>query len=381
MSKLEDKIVWGGLYKVNHRRWDNKGIRNDQVYYQAVPCMRKDGTIWMQDTHQIRSSSMKKGQTQTEAAIERIFELKNPISGDWTIRCSRGDWYHDGNEELTEDRLADYELICDLHDYRPFEQGEDYRDFDTSDILFEIHLYSEHGYSWDYGDIGVKLVKKTAQPKIYNKFLASISDVYKDCHRPYFSRFHYDDMIELHKELVDSGQRIHPKEQLRYENAIWLSKRLKEMQKEIDDYFENHKYLNHYDYENSGTSLESIHPDIRRYLENDCYCPHEIYDVSGFSYQLFYPESPCKLIVKNSLRCAVICKSSPNSEPQILFFWFDDKDNPNKIIAAQRVDVTENNIRICKYLVQTGIKPENLKVDEYSGYDYPEDINNLINSI
>lgn len=378
MSKLEDKIVWGGLYKVNHRRWDNKSIRNDQVYYQAVPCMRKDGTIWMQDTHQIDRCSMKNGQTQTEAAIERIFEFKNPVSGDWTICRSRG-WYHDGNEELTEDRLADYELICDLHDYRPFEQMEDYRDYDNEDILFHIHLFNEHGYSWNYGDIGVKLVKKDAQPVIYNKFLASINDTYSDCKTPYCYSIHYDKMIELHKQLIDSGQRIHPKEQIRYENVIWLSKRLKEMKNEIEVYMKDHAYESHYDYEEYGIPLKDIHPDIERYLEEDCYCPGEIYDSGGFCYQLFYAETVCKVIFQNEFRCAVIAKSGPTSEPQIIIFWYDDGQNYNKIIEARRMDVTENNIQVAKEIVE--LKNQIHHSNEYTGKEFPEDINNLINSI
>jgi len=376
---LKDKVVWGGLYKVNHNRWNDSSIRNDQIYYQAVPAMDKDGNVWMQDTHQLKYGSLKDG-SATLGAMERIFNLKDPDKGHWAIYTSRGDWYHTGNEKITsESMLNDYELICDLHDYRPLKKNEDYRDYDPQDVLHGIHLYQEHGYSWDYGDIGVTLIKKLASPVLYRKFVSAMSDTKASCKWPSFFSVKFNEMVDLHKELIDSGIRIHPKDQVKYENTIWLTKRLKEMRQEIQTYLEDHKYVYKYDYEDFDLTLKQIHPDMINYLENKCYCPHEIYDSNGIWYQLFYPDTVCKIVQSNEYRSAVVAKASKDSDPQIIIFWHDDESTPESIIEARRMDVTETNLLIAKQIV----KGDNQTVhsDKYTGDEFPEDINELINSI
>lgn len=112
-------------------------------------------------------------------------------------------------------------------------------------------------------------------------------------------------------------------------------------------------------------------PDMERYLANDCYCPGEIYDISGFFYLLFSPESSCKVIEESDGMIAVVAtswdfKNETDSEnpPQAILFLRDDPDKTGKIIDAQRVDATENNIGILKTIVQ-GKKPDGRKIDEF----------------
>ena len=376
-----NNLVWGGLYEVKHNRWEDKTIRNDQIYRQAVPCMRKDGTIWMQDTHQIRSPSMRKGQAKTEAAIERILKFKDPDIGDGVIRYSIGQWYHTGNEKVDDENIDDYELICDLNEYRPFESGEDYRDFDENDVVHGIHLYNEHGYSWDFGDIGVKLVRKDAHPLVYNQFKAALQDTYQRCNRPsFYSSHNFDKMVSLHKKLIESGIKIHPRIQTEYENTIWLTKRLEEMRDEISKYLYSNRYCPEYDYEKSSFLLKHVHPDMERYLKEGCYCPNEIYGGDGFVYELFMENSPCKLVFRNDLRCAVICKGLNCTEPEIVLFGYDDLSKPGRIISAIRFDLTLNNLEIAKKLI-SGDEEVNLKLDTLSPDTFPDDINCLINSL
>lgn len=105
-------------------------------------------------------------------------------------------------------------------------------------------------------------------------------------------------------------------------------------------------------------------PDMARYLDEDCYCPGEIYSPDGFFFQVFRPESECTVIAETDGRIAVVAKSNDKSEPQAIIFWRDDQENQGRIIAAQRVDATENNIGILRAIVQGG-KPDGRKIDEY----------------
>ena len=111
--------------------------------------------------------------------------------------------------------------------------------------------------------------------------------------------------------------------------------------------------------------LGDIH-DMERYLSEDCYCPGEIYDISGFFFQIFKADDECVLIAESEGMTAVVAKSgtSVSSKPQAIMFWHDDDDRPGRIIAAQRVDATENNIDILRTIVHGG-KPDGRKIDEF----------------
>ena len=120
------------------------------------------------------------------------------------------------------------------------------------------------------------------------------------------------------------------------------------------------------------TTLGEIHADMARYLAEDCYCPGEIYDVSGFFYQIYKPETTCVVIAANDERTAVVAKPwnlmkggySEEDKPQALIFWHDDNEKPGRIIAAQRVDATENNIEVLRKVVD-GAESDGSKLDEF----------------
>ena len=377
MTELKDLVVWGGLYKVKHNRWDGGTLRNDQIYRQAVPCLDNDGSLWMQDTHQLRLPSYKDG-SATLGAMERIFNLKE--KGEWAIRQSRSDWYHPGNEKITnEAMLDDYELICDLHDWRPCGR-DDYRSYDSKDVLHRIHLYQEHGYSWDYGDIGVTLIRKDAEPVLYNKFKAALRDVRSNCTYPsYFGYSKLEDLLRYYSILIESNHFIDPKDQVAYENVQWLVNRLKDMNKEIETYMHEHRYKPEFDFEAYGQYLKDVHPDIERYLKEDCYCPGEIYDIKGLSYQLFTANHRCQLIIESDERLVVVSKSKDTSYPQLIMFWHDDENQPDKIVAAQRVDATKNNIEILSKIVNKE-NTSGYKINNYEN-ETAEELNEIYNSL
>lgn len=110
-----------------------------------------------------------------------------------------------------------------------------------------------------------------------------------------------------------------------------------------------------------------VHEDMERHLQEDCYCPNEIYGVDGFFYMLFTKDDECTLIERNDERAAVICTTSNGEEikkPQAIIVWYDDEDAPGKVIAAQRVDATENNVGILRSIVR-GDKPDGRQIDEF----------------
>lgn len=104
--------------------------------------------------------------------------------------------------------------------------------------------------------------------------------------------------------------------------------------------------------------------DMERFLAEDCYCPGEIYDVTGFFYQVFSVDDECILIERNSGMTAVVATSKYATKPQAIIFWHDDEDAPGRIIDAQRIDATDNNISILRSIVN-GEKPDGRKFDEF----------------
>ena len=114
--------------------------------------------------------------------------------------------------------------------------------------------------------------------------------------------------------------------------------------------------------------LGEVHADMERFLREDCYCPGEIYDLSGFFFQLFDVEDECEIIERSDEMTAVVVpRNNKDGEyrGQAVMFWHDDHENPSKIIDAQRVDATENNISIFRDIVN-GFKPDGIrKIDEF----------------
>lgn len=103
--------------------------------------------------------------------------------------------------------------------------------------------------------------------------------------------------------------------------------------------------------------------DMERFLEEDCYCPGEIYDTTGFFYQVFSVDDECVPIERSDGMTAVVVTSDA-VRPQAIIFWHDDEDEPGRIIDAQRVDATENNIGILRSIVNGG-RPDGRKLDEF----------------
>jgi hypothetical protein len=369
MMALEDKIVWGGLYRVKHKRWDG------QVYRQAVPVKRKDGSIWMQDTYQLDYCGRK-----SQDIIDTICSLNDPDKGDWAIRNSSFTYYHTGNEVLADsgNNLDDYELICDLHEYRPLNRvTEDSRHYNYEDLIYNVHLAHEHGYSWTYGDCGITLVKRGAQPQTYRQWLAALQDVSKHQRRP-SKAWNEDELLKLYHKCIEEGIRIHPNDATRFKNTLYINQRLREMEREINDYLRENRYKPSFEYEDEIlVPLGLVHEDMPRYLEEDCYCPNEIYDIGGSYYEIFSPEHMCKGIYEDDTSIIVISRMADYVLPEILYF---DISEEGKIISAFRFDITPNNLKLIQSGALKDIEAE-VKIDEYTGREFPEEIDALIKEL
>lgn len=115
--------------------------------------------------------------------------------------------------------------------------------------------------------------------------------------------------------------------------------------------------------------LGEIHEDIKRYLMEDCYCPGEIYDTSGFFFQVFTVDDTCTEIESSDNMTAVVALTSNGDtleRPQAIMFWHDDGEG--RIVDAQRVDATDNNIGILRSIVR-GMKPDGRQIDEFEPGD------------
>lgn len=113
--------------------------------------------------------------------------------------------------------------------------------------------------------------------------------------------------------------------------------------------------------------VSDVHPDMARYLHEDCYCPGEIYDVSGFGFYVFDDDLPCRLIARNDGTGMLAFVATPRSTPMAVIAWYDDPDGDNpehRVVAAQMVDATENNIGILRDIVD-GAAPDGRRIDAF----------------
>ena len=103
--------------------------------------------------------------------------------------------------------------------------------------------------------------------------------------------------------------------------------------------------------------LKDVHADVERYLKEDCYCPNEVYSVDGFFYEIVYADAECELLGEYHSRDSenkVYLVTTENSEkkPILLNIWY----NGARVVAMERYELTENNIKGMKNFWITGAK-------------------------
>lgn len=125
--------------------------------------------------------------------------------------------------------------------------------------------------------------------------------------------------------------------------------------------------------------LGEVHPDMGRYLQEDCYCPGEIYGLDRFFFTVFKVDDECRLVERGEDMTAVVAMTCLGGEelakPQAILFWHDEGDG--RIVDAQKVDATENNVGILRTIVQGG-KPDGRKIDEFEPGKLKRDVSRVL---
>lgn len=240
-QEVIDKVVFGGLYKVRGGVWNSNGGLNDQCYYWAVPIMDEDGNLWMQDTYQLPYPHGLNGRSNTDAAIDAVMKYGPGYNG-WAVKRARGNYYYNNQRKIeSEDDLRGFELVADLRDYRGLNTGEDYRDYKSSDLIHGVKLYFEHGYSWNYGPVGVILVRKDARKTPRCMLNRAIDDVMAELRTPHgaygMAVSSLTKAIEMCAEDGSLDDKLHKKAY----DALALSEKLDELNVEYNRFFDELK--------------------------------------------------------------------------------------------------------------------------------------------
>lgn len=244
-QEIIDKVVFGGLYKVKSGTWKMAPCgwcANDQCYLWAVPIMDDKGNLWMQDTYQLPHPSGLNGKSKTDAAIDDVCSFGPGYKG-WVVKKARADYYY-MNQMLimSDDDLNHFEFVADLHDYRGLKTGEDYRDYKSEDLIRGVQLYFEHGYSWDYGPVGVILVRKDAKKNskcILNKAIDDVNAALK-WPRGAWNTERLTDALEKCAQDGNLDDKLHKKAY----DALAMSEKLDEMSKEFNEFYNELKGIN-----------------------------------------------------------------------------------------------------------------------------------------
>lgn len=165
----------GVLYTANPRKlvpWGahvNNFNAYDQNYGQFVMVSVPEddegpfaGQSWMIDTYHFKTPSLPAGHKGNrhdgyiEHAAKRDFVTSSAI---WSYK---GDCYYNACVRLTEGNAHLFEERMDLREWC-YVDDEKAKDYDADDVLWSLHLFKEHGYSFSYGDEGITVRRKSAQ--------------------------------------------------------------------------------------------------------------------------------------------------------------------------------------------------------------------------
>ena len=339
-------VVWGGLYRVRHGRWDN-----DQSYGLAVPVRDKEGHAHMVDTHLIHSHGI-----GTADAIEYVLGADDPKRGEG-ILYGAYDYYHRNFERVDEADLgSDYELLGDLHGFRPLERTESADEYLPTDVLNYVELYQDHGYPH-----GVSLVRRDAQKDPDAEVMHAIREVTpvapdpkawdaKGLCRHVRGMLDGDDLsFDTVLSLVERLRQVRYAEQLQEK---W--KAMRDNQKESRDGYARLRTRTVFDeLKGDFVALGDI-DGMADYLENDCYCPNEIYDAGGFYYELFPPTSSARVLERSNDGDARFLVAALNKDETSLQLIAFTRDDDGRVADAVRADLTDRNRDVMRRFVETG---------------------------
>lgn len=227
MSSLKDKVVFGGLYRPLHNRWNN-----DQNSGFCVPVADRYGDLWMQNTYQIESPYQGRDKN-TDVQIQRMAEYGDG-KHDRCLQRARANFYHPNQQKIAdEEQLDKYELVADLKEYRALKPYEDAREYNDEDILHGVKLFFEHGYSWNYGWVGVTLIRKDAAKNNACILRKEVYDLFSEMRQPYSSQYNFNKVTEALEKVEDNEENAELINRAKY--AIELHHTLIKMEKDYDE--------------------------------------------------------------------------------------------------------------------------------------------------
>ena len=112
-------------------------------------------------------------------------------------------------------------------------------------MIHGVKLYFEHGYSWDYGPVGVILVRKDAEKNskcILNKAIDNVNAALKWPKGAYRTDIkNLTDALEKCAQDGSLDDKLHKKAY----DALALSEKLDELNKEYNAFFDELKGITH----------------------------------------------------------------------------------------------------------------------------------------
>lgn len=167
------KMIFGGVYK--RKGYDT---RNDQHYYIYIPVIYQDTNgvtrYRMVDTRVIDNPCW--GKIDME---KRLWYLEQADRGETSYKIFHdvSGYYYQNYYNLSSDELdeKEWELLADLHDYKPVDDREVY-DYLEEDKIMYVPLWREDHYRWESGCVGLHYVKKAAKKDGYSVYCNALSN-------------------------------------------------------------------------------------------------------------------------------------------------------------------------------------------------------------
>lgn len=188
----------GDVFKVSMSLWNN-----NQAYHIAIPFLLEDGSWGMQDTYQIRYHGGTDGKGRYDASADYINKVATDKDlGERSYRLQGIDYYY-VNQCKLEGKENYFELLFNVNEYEYVRDSDSYK-YPKDDIVRNVKLYNEHGYSWHYGDVGISVKRKDSKILPYLDFMVATSEMVDKSTRPYGSIFYRSNVIEAAKNTLDS---------------------------------------------------------------------------------------------------------------------------------------------------------------------------------
>lgn len=178
---------------------------NDQGYGYMIPV--KTSKVWdFIDTYQLGIPWRNDGETGDGASVRRIIELGHGEHDRYVSRATSSFYY--SNAYFGEVKVPyGLQLLFNLNDYNIASHRE-CENYDDSDVVYNVPLYRDQHYSWNYGKaFGLCFVRKGVKKNHVNEFKSLLSEAHRSITAPQIGTASYllNKVEERLHELNDLG--------------------------------------------------------------------------------------------------------------------------------------------------------------------------------